>query len=100
MVASALFVASMAHAREIGVCVDSRTAVELGHVDGDADQSPDEGGKTHPHHHSSCHGHQVAPETETATTFVRRSANLRLTPANAYLLPASTADPALRPPQA
>ncbi|NIJ64649.1 hypothetical protein FHR20_001580 [Sphingomonas leidyi] len=101
MVAMSLFATSLAHATEVPLgCVDTQTAVDMGHADGDADQVPADGDKGYPHHHGGCHGHQVVPKIVKDAPFARAVAKARLTPAPAYFLPAATADPALRPPQA
>ena len=71
-----------------------------GHTPDDADQVPSDGDKGYPHHHGGCHGDHVAAPTKVASTTLMR--NLRLAPvfAGRSMLPLSTADPALRPPQA
>ncbi len=101
MVAMSLFATSLAHATEVPPgCVDSQTAVDMGHANGDGDQVPADGDKGYPHHHGGCHGHQVAPETLKEAALGRPIVKAPLTPALADFLPAATADPALRPPQA
>lgn len=74
--------------------------VALGHAPGDADQVPSDGDKGYPHHHGGCHGDHVAAPAKVANTALTR--NLRLAPifASHSMRPLSTADPALRPPQA
>ncbi|MBB3589592.1 MULTISPECIES: hypothetical protein [unclassified Sphingomonas] len=71
-----------------------------GHTPGDADQVPSDGDKGYPHHHGGCHGDHVAAPVKIANAAVTR--DLRLAPvfAGRSMLPLSTADPALRPPQA
>lgn len=71
-----------------------------GHTPGDADQVPSDGDKGYPHHHGGCHGDHVAAPVKLASTVLTR--DLRLAPVSARrsVLPLSTADPALRPPQA
>lgn len=100
LMATSLVATSMAHAGESVKCVDSGSTLEIGHVDGDADQVPADPDKDSPHHHSSCHNHQVAPESETGAPRVLGIAQGRPVPANAYALTAASVDPALRPPQA
>ncbi len=101
VVAMSLFATSLAHATEVPPgCVDSQTAVDLGHADGDGDEIPADGDKGYPHHHGGCHGHQVAPETVEEAPRAPVAGEASLTPALADFLPAATADPVLRPPQA
>lgn len=100
MVTMSLFSASMAHANEELTCVDSSSAQVLGHVEGDSDQVPADSDKGYPHHHGSCHGHQVTPQYDSDVPVVSLAAQALPAPAKSYLLPAATADPALRPPQA
>lgn len=71
-----------------------------GHAPGDADEVPADGDKGYPHHHGGCHGDHVAAPVKVASTTAMR--DLRLAPVSAgrSMLPLSTADPALRPPQA
>jgi len=74
--------------------------VAMGHAPGDADQVPSDGDKGYPHHHGGCHGDHVAAPVKATNTALTR--DLRLAPvfAGRSMLPLSTADPALRPPQA
>lgn len=76
------------------------TEIALGHAPGDADQVPSDGDKGYPHHHGGCHGdHVAAPVKATSAACL---GDLRLAPifASHSMRPLSTADPALRPPQA
>lgn len=74
--------------------------VELGHAPGDADQVPSDSDKGYPHHHGGCHGDHVAAPIEDTNTALTHA--LRLAPifASSSIRTLSTADPALRPPQA
>ena len=74
--------------------------VALGHVPGDADQVPSDSDKGYPHHHGGCHGAHVAAPVKAINTALTH--DLRLAPifASHSMRPLSTADPALRPPQA
>jgi hypothetical protein len=76
------------------------TEIALGHAPGDADQVPSDGDKGYPHHHGGCHGDHVAAPIKAASTGC--AGDLRLAPVftSNSLRPLSTADPALRPPQA
>ena len=71
-----------------------------GHTPDDSDQVPADGDKGYPHHHGGCHGDHIAAPVKVASTTVMR--DLRLAPVftGQTMLPLSTADPALRPPQA
>lgn len=81
--------------QEIGV-----DEVALGHAPGDADQVPSDGDKGYPHHHGGCHGDHVAAPVKISNAALTH--DLRLAPifASHSMRPLSTADPALRPPQA
>ena len=74
--------------------------VASGHVPGDADQVPSDSDKGYPHHHGGCHGDHVAAPVKATNTALTH--DLRLAPifASHSMRPLSTADPALRPPQA
>lgn len=100
MMTMSLFAASMAHATENLTCADASSAQISGHVDGDGDQVPADSDRGYPHHHGVCHGHQVTPEYGTDAPLEHRLAQVLPIPANSYVLPSATADPALRPPQA
>lgn len=96
---------SMAHAMElpeVSISAQTPIAAQLaeGHTPGDADQVPADGDKGYPHHHGGCHGdHFAAPLKVVASAW---APSLRFTPHADVrtILPRSTADPALRPPQA
>lgn len=74
--------------------------VELGHAPGDAGQVPSDSDKGYPHHHGGCHSDHVAAPIEDTNTALTHA--LRLAPifASSSIRTLSTADPALRPPQA
>lgn len=74
--------------------------VAVGHAPGDADQVPSDSDKGYPHHHGGCHGDHVAAPIKATNTALTH--DLRLAPifASHSMRPLSTADPALRPPQA
>jgi len=74
--------------------------VSVGHTPGDADQVPSDGDKGYPHHHGGCHGDHVAAPFKATTTVVTRDFRLAPISASGAMRPLSTADPALRPPQA
>lgn len=74
--------------------------VAMGHAPGDSDQVPSDRDKEYPHHHGGCHGDHVAAPVKATNTAL--TGDLRLAPifASHSMRPLSTADPALRPPQA
>ncbi len=95
----------MAHALErpyVSASTDVARGEEVadGHTSGDADQVPADDDKGYPHHHGGCHGDHVAAPVKVASTAL--TPDLRLAPVftGRLLRPLSTADPALRPPQA
>ena len=100
MVALSLFATTTAHAGESFGCVDTGTALEIGHAEGDRDQVPADDGKGYPHHHGGCQGHQIAAPAEEDSVLLQRIALVQPIPTNSYARPAATADPALKPPQA
>lgn len=55
---------AVAHAGELDGEVVA--AVEELHAAGDHDQAPAESGKSAPHHHSICHGHELAGTMKTS----------------------------------
>lgn len=57
---------SVAHATEMTPDL-SVSAVELAtcHAPGDVDEVPADSDRGYPHHHSICHGHDVAPPVKT-----------------------------------
>ncbi|OYZ08033.1 MAG: hypothetical protein B7Y36_18145 [Novosphingobium sp. 28-62-57] len=74
--------------------------VAPGHVPGDADQVPSDGDKGYPHHHGGCHGDHVAAPVKASNAALMRDQRLAPIVASHSMRPLSTADPALRPPQA
>jgi len=71
-----------------------------GHAPGDSDEVPADGDKAFPHHHGGCHGdHVAAPVKVVFDTAVRDHRTIPV-PLVETVRPRSTADPALRPPQA
>lgn len=96
---------AMAHALErpdvsVSTHVTRGEEIAEGHTPGDADQVPADGDKGYPHHHGGCHGDHVAAPVKVASTAL--TPDFRLVPVftGRLMRPLSTADPALRPPQA
>ncbi len=59
-VAAGLFVGSVAHAAERAGNGETDTAIAWLHADGSHEEVPADGDKNVPHHHSICHGHELA----------------------------------------
>lgn len=95
----------MAHALErpdisVSTNLTRSEVIAEGHTPGDADQVPADGDKGYPHHHGGCHGDHIAAPVKVAGAAL--TPDLRLAPvfSGRLMRPLSTADPALRPPQA
>ena len=91
---------SVTHAMEPILCIDSHTAAETGHVDGDGDQVPADSDKGYPHHHGNCHGHHVAVPMAKAEPTTQLALGSMIRPHRSVAMATADADPALRPPQA
>lgn len=87
-----------AHANEQQCIPGMEATAEAGHVDGDADQVPDDAAKGYPHHHGGCHGHHVAMPFDADGQTVDVSQAAPLTPAADTAVVTQPVDPALRPP--
>lgn len=74
--------------------------VALGHVSGDSDQVRFDSDKGYPHHHGGCHGDHVAAPVKITNNGSHPYLRLAAIFSIRLILPRSTADPALRPPQA
>ncbi|WBO24665.1 hypothetical protein PBT88_15270 [Sphingomonas abietis] len=89
-----------AHARESFAPIETTQAADSGHWAGDGDEVPADADKGYPHHHASCHDHNVGfPATAGRLPLDERAAQ---TPASLRPTTLATADPAelLRPPRA
>lgn len=96
---------AMAHALErpdvsASTHVTRGEEIAEGHTPRDADQVPADGDKGYPHHHGGCHGDHVAAPVKIAGTALRPDLRLAPVVTGRLIRPLSTADPALRPPQA
>lgn len=90
----------VAHAAEIGGCIETSQYEAAAHVDGDADQVPADADKGYPHHHGSCHAHHLsAPDADTMAGMTG-PAIATLARVDGAALVGRDADTALRPPQA
>lgn len=88
-----------AHAVETVVCADAESGPGASHSDTGKQDSPDRD-KGVSHQHASCHGHHfAAPLDGNVIPALAITSQLPAMPRE-RVLPASTSDPALRPPQA
>ncbi|WP_198350859.1 hypothetical protein [Flavisphingomonas formosensis] len=93
-----LLAGGIAHAAEALPLADT-DVLAWQHSPGDADEVSGDVDKGVPHHHSSCHGHELADIVALGVP-MRRGAPARHGRGIVATLPQSTADPALRPPAA
>jgi len=90
---------SIAHAAEGAMPIDAAAAIGAGHSAGDADEEPADADKGVPHHHGTCHGHDIGVALDLA--FVDRATVIALPgQTRTTTLIAIAADTALRPPKA
>ncbi len=90
----------VAHAAEVGGCIETSQYEAASHVDGDGDQVAADTDKGYPHHHGSCHAHHMsAPDADTLSG-TSGPASAELASFNDATLIGRDADTALRPPQA
>lgn len=89
---------SIAHAMEPLSCIDEVTAQSMGHSPSDGDQVPGDVDNSHPHHHGSCHSHQMADRVNEPRTLSWIAVGVQLAMAEPMILPVSQAAPSLRPP--
>ncbi|ATY31957.1 hypothetical protein [Sphingomonas psychrotolerans] len=98
LIASSLMTTTTAHAQE------SYSAAEFScggaaHAEGDADEVPADGDRSVPHHHGTCHGHNLTATSASASlspmTIVREAPDA----SGASRLARRTIDPALEPPR-
>ena len=91
--------AGMAHAAEAGSVGTSRIEMAV-HAPGDGDEVPADGDKGYPHHHASCHEHNVnTPIVRAATIPVSVASAVPLSVPSRTLSGHDT-EADLRPPQA
>jgi len=92
--------AGMTHAAEAagGRIADFQVAV---HAPGDGDEVPGDGDNALPHHHGSCHGHDIgAPILPPSAAFHCTTGRAPQAMADDRVLIAAEGSVALRPPQA
>lgn len=93
-----IFGAATAHPIDLVACMDTSTAISIGHNSSDADQVPGDAEKGYPHHHAGCHDHQVCSRvTGTMILGAFHTAKPRSLNSSRFVVLATT-DPALRPP--
>ena len=90
----------VAHATEIAGSGEASSSEMYAHVDGDGDQVPADADRSYPHHHASCHGHDVGTpfsgRMTVPTKMAENTFDVRVFPAIA----SHDGEQALRPPQA
>ncbi len=90
----------VAHAAEVGGCIETSQYDAASHADGDGDQVPGDADKDYPHHHGSCHAHHMsAPDSDTLTGMPGLAGSVLLSFHDTILV-GRDADTALRPPKA
>ncbi len=90
----------VAHAAEVGGCIETSQYEAAAHLDGDADQVAADGDKGYPHHHGSCHAHHMSVADADALDGMTDLASATLVAFDGATLVGRNADTALRPPQA
>ncbi|WP_139226863.1 hypothetical protein [Sphingomonas sp. OK281] len=90
----------VAHAAEVGGCIETSQYEAASHADGDGDQVAADADKGYPHHHGGCHAHHMStPDSDTLPS-VEGLVRATLTGVAGVALFGRDADTALRPPQA
>lgn len=90
----------VAHATEIAGSVEASFSEMFAHVDGDGDQVPADADKGYPHHHASCHGHDVGTPLSSRMTVPMRIAENNFGVRTFPAIVSHDGEQALRPPQA
>jgi hypothetical protein len=88
-----------AHAVETVVCAEAESGPGASHSDTGKQESPDRD-KGISHQHASCHGHHVAAPLDGNVMSALALTSQLPAMSRERELPASSSDPALRPPQA
>ncbi len=90
----------VAHAAEVGGCIETSQYEADAHVDGDGDQVGADADAGYPHHHGGCHAHHMrAPDADTLAGATGPARSTLASVADTPLV-GRHADTALRPPQA
>jgi len=90
----------VAHAAEVGGCIETSQYEAASHVDGDGDQVAGDADKGYPHHHGSCHAHHMSAPDADPLAGMAGPAGSTLASVSDTALIGRDADAALRPPQA
>jgi hypothetical protein len=90
----------VAHAAEVGGCIETSQYEAASHVDGDGDQVAADADKAYPHHHGSCHAHHLSAPDAGTLAATAGPAGAKLASFYGAPLVGRDADTALRPPQA
>ncbi|WP_380787757.1 hypothetical protein [Sphingomonas sp. R86521] len=90
----------VAHAAEVGGCIETSQYEAASHIDGDGDQVAADSDKGYPHHHGSCHAHHMSAPDCNAVDGMAGPASATLASFDGATLVGRNADAALRPPQA
>ncbi len=99
LLASSLVATATLHARESDGVAEISCSGAV-HVDGDADQVPADGDENVPHHHGTCHGHNLTAPVASPALLALTTARDAPRAAAMSRLARRTIDPALRPPRA
>jgi len=91
--------AGIAHALEPGGVEMSRTEM-VAHAPGDGDEVPADADKGYPHHHASCHEHNVNTPVVRTTISPTIAASTMPSTSRSRALSGHDTEAALRPPQA
>jgi hypothetical protein len=89
---------AIAHAAETSGSHDVSTASQWLHIDGDHDQVPADADKNYPHHHTTCHGHDLAAPIKACGSHIKHDATGLFWPKGDILPILGTSLSPLRPP--
>lgn len=89
---------SVAHAADGAEGAISAVEMTAWHAPGDADNVPADADRDYPHHHSLCHGHDLAAPMKLGAAPELYCGARALRPSLAAMLPTRAADTPLRPP--
>lgn len=98
IVGFSLTTGSVAHSREPVTCVTSSSVENFWHSSRDTDQIPSDTEKGYAHYHGGCHGHQICDAVRDCVLDLGRNSAGPVGGPRLMFVPASPADPSLRPP--
>jgi len=90
----------VAHAAEVGGCIETSQYEAALHIDSDGDQVAADADKGYPHHHGSCHAHHMSAPDSDALDGITGPTGATLVSFDGAALVGRNADTALRPPRA